>query len=92
MQNHCFWIFRRLRMSEQRGNMASFDQKKTERINELARLSKKRELTPEEKEEQAVLRKEFLANFRKGFESRLKNIEILEADGSLTKLKKKKKH
>ena len=45
--------------------MASFDQKKTDRINELARLSKTRELTAEEKEEQAVLRKEFLENFTK---------------------------
>ena len=70
--------------------MASFDQKKTDRINELARLSKVRDLTPAEKEEQAVLRKEFLANFRKGFEQKLQNIEILEADGTLTKLKKKR--
>lgn len=72
--------------------MASFDQKKTDRINELARLSKTRELTAEEKAEQAQLRKEFLENFRKGFESRLKNIEILEPDGRLRKLKKKKKN
>ena len=71
--------------------MPSFDQKKTDRINELARLSRIRELTPEEKDEQAVLRKEFLDNFRKGFESRLQNIEILESDGTLTKLKKRKK-
>ena len=72
--------------------MASFDQKKTDRINELARLSKTRELTAEEKEEQAVLRKEFLENFRKGFESRLQNIQILESDGTLTKVRKKKKY
>lgn len=71
--------------------MASFDQKKTDRINELARLSKERELTPEEKEEQAILRQEFLANFRKGFESRLQSIQIMEKDGTLTDLKKKKK-
>ncbi len=71
--------------------MASFDQKKTDRINELARLSKTRELTAEEKAEQAELRRQFLENFRKGFESRLQNIEILEKDGSVTKLKKKKK-
>lgn len=71
--------------------MASFDQKKIDRINELAHLSKERDLTPEEKEEQAILRKEFLANFRKGFESRLQTIQILEPDGSLTEVKKKKK-
>ena len=72
--------------------MASFDQKKTDRINELARLSKVRDLTPEEKEEQAVLRKEFLENYRKGFESRLQNMEILEPDGTLRKVRKKKKN
>ncbi|MDD7408983.1 MAG: DUF896 domain-containing protein [Anaerovoracaceae bacterium] len=71
--------------------MASFDKVKTARINELARESKKRQLTAEEKAEQAQLRKEFLANFRAGFEAKLRNVEIIEPDGSVTKLKKKKK-
>ncbi len=37
------------------------DQEKLNRINELARLSKQRPLTEEEKEEQAKLRKEYVA-------------------------------
>ena len=38
---------------------------KVDRINELARLSKERELTEEEKAEQKALREEYLADFRK---------------------------
>ena len=37
---------------------------KVDRINELARLSKERELTEEEKNEQAKLRKEYLDEVR----------------------------
>ena len=38
---------------------------KVERINELARISKTRELTNEEKKEQAELRGEYLAEVRR---------------------------
>ena len=37
---------------------------KIDRINELARLSKQRELTEEEKKEQKALREEYLAEVR----------------------------
>lgn len=37
---------------------------KVDRINELGRLSKTRELTPEEKEEQRILREAYLAEVR----------------------------
>jgi uncharacterized protein YnzC (UPF0291/DUF896 family) len=39
---------------------------KIDRINELARLSKTRELTETEKNEQAGLRREYLEEFRRG--------------------------
>ena len=42
------------------------EKNKIERINELARLSKTRELTEDEKAEQATLRKEYLEEFRRG--------------------------
>ena len=64
-------------------------EEKIARINELARKSKTVCLTPEEKAEQAVLRKEYLAAIRKSLESQLDNIYILEEDGSETKLIKK---
>lgn len=40
------------------------DKIKVDRINELGRLSKKRELTEEEKAEQKALREEYLAEVR----------------------------
>ena len=50
-----------LRITEQRRTM---DKIKVDRINELARLSKARELTEEEKAEQKALREEYLAEVR----------------------------
>ena len=48
------------------------EKKKIDRINELARLSKARELTEEEKAEQAALRAEYLAEFRAGLRGEIK--------------------
>ena len=59
------------------------------RLNELARKSKSVGLTPQEKEEQAALRKEYLAAIRRSLEAQLDNVYILEEDGTQTKLKKK---
>lgn len=54
------------------------DQKLIDRINELARISKERALTSNEKEEQAKLRKKYLELFREGFKQRLESIEIVD--------------
>ena len=64
-------------------------QEKINRINELARKQKTVGLTDEEKAEQKVLRREYIDSFRKSLESQLSNIEILEPDGSITKVEKK---
>ena len=40
------------------------EQKKLDRINELAHLAKQRELTQEELNERDVLRKEYIADWR----------------------------
>ena len=66
--------------------MASFDQKKTDRINELARKQKTIGLTDEEKAEQKKLREEYLVDFRKTLRGQLENISFVEADGSITPL------
>ena len=42
---------------------------KVDRINELARLSKERELTSEEREEQRLLREEYIAEVRRTLRS-----------------------
>ncbi|MBO4992209.1 MAG: DUF896 domain-containing protein [Firmicutes bacterium] len=54
------------------------EQYKIDRINALAKKSKTQGLTPEEKEEQAVLRQEFLADFRAAFKQQLDRIELVD--------------
>lgn len=51
---------------------------KINRINELARAAKERELTELEKQEQKKLRKEYIDAFRKSFAKQLENIEIVD--------------
>ena len=46
------------------------DKAKIDRINELGRLSKQRELTEEEKAEQKALREEYLAEVRKALKGK----------------------
>ena len=59
-------------------------------INELAKKEKESGLTPEEKETQQKLRKEYVAQFRAGFEKRLENIVLVNPDGTERTLKRKK--
>ena len=66
------------------------EKEKVARINELARLSKERELTPEEKAEQHALRMEYVAEIRASFGGMLANTVIERPDGSREQLKKKK--
>ena len=49
-----------------------------DRINELAHKSKGEGLTDAEKEEQMILRMEFLAEIRADFRATLESIEIVE--------------
>lgn len=62
---------------------------KIDRINELARKSKKEGLNEEEKKEQARLRKEYIAAIRMNVRTQLDNISIQEEDGSITNLGEK---
>ena len=66
------------------------DQKKIDRINELARKNKAEGLTPEEIKERDALRKEYLANFRKNFRARLENIEVVSPEEYERRMKGKK--
>ena len=59
------------------------------RINELARKSKTQGLTPQEKEEQGKLRKEFIASVRMNLRAQLDNIDIQEKDGTIVNLGEK---
>lgn len=61
---------------------------KLDRINFLAKKSKAEGLSPEETQEQAALRKEYLDEFRKSFRSQLENIVIVDEEGNRKPLKK----
>ena len=68
------------------------DQKTIERINELSKLAKERELTAEEQAERAALRQEYIAAFRGNLEAQLNTITIQYPDGTKKKLQKKTGH
>ena len=58
------------------------NQEKINRINELYRKSQAEGLTEAEQSEQAVLRKEFIANVRNNLKSQLNSIDMLNPDGT----------
>lgn len=64
---------------------------KLQRINELARIKKERELTIEETAERDALRKEYLDEWRKGAIEVLENTYIQTPDGKKHKLQRKDK-
>ena len=64
------------------------NQSKLDRINELYHKSKAEGLTAAEKEEQAMLRKEYIANIRANMRGTLNNISIQNEDGTITELSK----
>ena len=59
------------------------------RINFLSRKSKAEGLTEEEKKEQELLRKQYIAEFRQGVKNTLSNVYIVDEKGNKKKLKKK---
>lgn len=64
---------------------------KLDRINELARLAKARKLTEEELSERDALRKEYIADWRRGAVEVLENTYIVTPDGKKRKLERKNK-
>ena len=62
---------------------------KIKRINALYHKSQEEGLTEEEKAEQKQLREEYIASVRGNLKSQLDNINIQEADGSITNLGRK---
>lgn len=68
------------------------DHKKIDRINQLAKLAKERELTAEEQAERTALREEYIAAFRGNLEAQLNTITIQYPDGTKKKLQKKTGH
>lgn len=62
---------------------------KINRINELYRKSQAEGLTEDEKKEQSILRKEFVASVKSNLKSQLNNIDMVNEDGSIENLGEK---
>lgn len=65
------------------------EKEKMERISELTRLSRERELTPDELTERAALRAEYIQDWRKSTINVLENTYIVDEKGNRRKLGKK---
>ncbi len=65
------------------------DNKKLERINELARKSKAEGLTESERREQSELRAEYIAAVRANLRGQLNNIDVIGKDGKIENLGEK---
>ena len=65
------------------------EQKKIDRINELAKKKKAEGLTEEEKAEQAVLRREYIDSFKRSLTGQLDNMYIVDEKGNKTKVERK---
>ena len=63
--------------------------KKKKRINALYHKSQEDGLTDAEKEEQALLRREYIDSVKQNLKSQLNNIDILNDDGTVENLGKK---
>ena len=67
------------------------EQKKIDRINELAHIAKERELTAAELEERAQLRAEYIAEWRRSTVELLENTYVQTPDGKKLKLQRREK-
>ena len=65
------------------------DQKKIDRINELARKAKAEGLTEEEIKERDILRREYIDSYKASLVSQLENTYIVDDKGNKTKVTRK---
>lgn len=62
-----------------------------DRISELTRIARERELTPEEQEERAQLRRRYIDSFKLSLTSQLDVTYIVDEKGNKTKIQRKNK-
>ena len=62
------------------------NQEQIDRINALYRKSKAEGLKEDEKKEQALLRKQYVADVKKNLAAQLNNIDMVNPDGSVENL------
>ncbi len=65
------------------------NKEKIDRINQLAAIAKKRELTAEEQQERGVLRREYIDSVKGSLCAHLDNTYIMEQDGTKRPIGKK---
>lgn len=65
------------------------EQWKKDRISELTRISRERELTAEEQTERQALREEYLQSWRESVVGTLDNTYLVDETGNKTKLQRK---
>lgn len=65
------------------------EMKDIERINELYRKKKAGTITPQELEEQARLRAQYIADLRRNLRGELESIKIQNPDGTMIDVKKR---
>lgn len=65
------------------------EQKKIDRINELAQKAKTSGLTEEELLERAALRREYIESYRRSLVAQLDNTYLVDEKGNKSKLRKK---
>ena len=74
------------------GYNGNYIYEKINRINELYKKQKAGTITPEEKDEQSLLRAEYIAAVRNNLRNTLEHTSIQEPDGTIHKLRKKETH
>lgn len=62
-----------------------------ERINQLSRIARERDLTPEEAEERQQLRQNYLRQFRERFRAQLESTVVVYPDGSREPVRERKR-
>lgn len=65
------------------------ERSKIDRINALAKKAKSEGLTPEEEQERAALRQEYIQDFRASLISQLDSVYIVDENGREKKLERK---
>lgn len=65
-------------------------QEEINRISELTRISRERELTLEEQDERLILRRKYIDSFKASLVSQLESTYIVDEKGNKTKIERKK--
>lgn len=68
----------------------AISEEQIKRINALYKKAKEEGLNEDEKAEQQLLRNEYIASFRANLRGTLERVEVVNEDGSISKLEKKR--